>query len=221
MTERQKRRDQCLLWQVTHYLNISGFSQKGRPECLFLTGDRRITMTPTKKQQEMKEIQTTHNRQKTVSSDEYYTPVEFIRCLGHFDLDPASSPNPRWRTADVMLTQDDDGLKHQWHGRVWLNPPYSAPLIGQFIERMAQHRNGLALVVPKFGSVMFRRWVFPYCDALYLLDRRIRFYNSEWVQMKDPVCQSLLIAYGQENVQAIRESGLQGTFLFPERQLAK
>ena len=69
----------------------------------------------------MKEIQETHQKKGVVSSDEYYTPPHIIEALGHFDLDPATPPNPRWQTADVMYTKNDDGLSKEWFGRVFLN----------------------------------------------------------------------------------------------------
>lgn len=163
----------------------------------------------------MKEIQTTHIKPGIVSSDEYYTPKEIIEALGHFDLDPASPKNPRWCTADVMFTKEDDGLKKTWTGRVFLNPPYSQPLFGLFMERMAHHGNGIALVVPKLGSKIFREYVFPFCSALYLLQDRIKFYDQDWIQQKSPICQSLLIAYGNKNVKAICDSGLRGQMLLP------
>ncbi|MBQ8189311.1 MAG: hypothetical protein IJZ44_05995 [Lachnospiraceae bacterium] len=64
----------------------------------------------------MKEIQYTHQKISIISSDEYYTPKEIIDALGHFDLDPATPVNPRWRTADVMYTKEDDGLSKEWFG---------------------------------------------------------------------------------------------------------
>jgi hypothetical protein len=27
--------------------------------------------------------------------------------------------------ADTFFAKDDDGLAHEWHGRIWLNPPYT------------------------------------------------------------------------------------------------
>lgn len=161
----------------------------------------------------MKEIQTTHNKPGIVSSDEYYTPREIIDSLGLFDTDPCTPVNPQWPTAERMFTKEDDGLRQEWIGRVWLNPPYSAPLFGQFMERMAKHGNGIALVVPKLGTRIFREWVFPYCSGIYLLRDRIKFYDQHWQQQRSPICQSVLIAYTQSDYDVIMNSGLAGTML--------
>lgn len=168
----------------------------------------------------MKEIQTTHMKSGSVSSDEYYTPISLIESLGHFDYDPCTPKNPKWRTADIMLTKEDDGLAHDWHGRVWLNPPYSAPLISQFMQKMAKHGSGIALVVPKFGSKMFREWVFPYAKGIFILDKRIKFYDINWIQQKSPICQSVLIAYSEDDISAIIKSGNEGTMLYLNRDIA-
>src|SRR5690606_18180312 len=36
-------------------------------------------------------------------------------------------------------TKADDGLSKQWTGRVWMNPPYAANLIGRFTEKLCEH----------------------------------------------------------------------------------
>lgn len=164
----------------------------------------------------MKEIQETHQKKGIVSSDEYYTPPHIIEALGHFDLDPATPKNPKWRTADVMFTKEDDGLSKPWFGRVFLNPPYSKPLVTQFMEKMAEHNNGIALIVPKLGTKMFREVIYPSCSAIYILNERIKFFDENWVQQKSPICQSMLVAFGEENKTAIQQSGLKGMMLVPE-----
>ncbi len=166
----------------------------------------------------MKDIQDTHFKPGIVSSDEYYTPKHIIEALGHFDLDPATPENPRWSTADVMYTKEDDGLKQEWFGRVFLNPPYSRPLVNQFIEKMAAHGDGIALIVPKLGTKMFRDIIYPSCSAIYILSERIKFYDENWVQQKSPICQSMLVAFGEENKKAILNSGLKGLMLVPEHR---
>ena len=67
------------------------------------------------------------------SSDEWYTPKEVLKALGRFDLDPCAPVRPLWPTAEVMYDRNMNGLSLKWEGRVWLNPPYSRPLIGHEI----------------------------------------------------------------------------------------
>ena len=75
--------------------------------------------------------------------NEWYTPAGYVESarlvLGAIDLDPASSEkaNETVKAAEYY-SQQRSGLEHPWAGRVWMNPPYAQPLIGQFIERLSE-----------------------------------------------------------------------------------
>lgn len=67
-----------------------------------------------------------------MTTDEWFTPPHVIRRVraafgGVIDLDPASNGFANGTVqARMFYTQEDDGLVKPWHGRVWLNPPFSA-----------------------------------------------------------------------------------------------
>ena len=72
---------------------------------------------------------------------EWYTPPEYLKpvraVLGDIDLDPASSEIAQKTVkANQYFTQADDALSHQWHGRVYMNPPYSRDGMPRFIEKL-------------------------------------------------------------------------------------
>lgn len=111
----------------------------------------------------------------TTPTDEWYTPQEIIDALGRFDLDPCAPVSPLWETADVMYNKNDNGLTKDWFGRVWLNPPYSRPLIELFVRRLAEHGDGIALLFNRCDNKLFQDIVFEQATALKFLRNRIRF----------------------------------------------
>lgn len=67
------------------------------------------------------------------NSDGWYTPawlIEKARVVlgGAIDTDPASCEAAQSVVQAAMwYTKAQDGLQQPWRGRLWLNPPYSAP----------------------------------------------------------------------------------------------
>jgi hypothetical protein len=98
-------------------------------------------------------------------NNEWHTPAEYIAMartvLGGIDIDPASNEIAQ-RTVKAVrcFTKEDDGLTKEWKGRVWMNPPYSQPLIAQFADKLiaelAANRTTAAIVLT--NSFTDTRW---------------------------------------------------------------
>jgi hypothetical protein len=76
---------------------------------------------------------------------ERYTPAKYIelarKVLGEIDLDPASCvAAQRIVKAKEYFTTRENGLVREWHGRVWLNPPYHRELGPQFVAKLIAER---------------------------------------------------------------------------------
>jgi hypothetical protein len=84
----------------------------------------------------------THLSQNTGES-EWYSPEDLVEAarqvMGEIDLDPAScAVANKVIKAARFYSEEDDGLSKVWKGRVWMNPPYSQPLVAQFGEKLIE-----------------------------------------------------------------------------------
>lgn len=116
---------------------------------------------------------------------EWYTPAEIVdaarQVLGGIDLDPASSDiAQRTVQADRYFTVDDDGLAHEWRGRVWMNPPYSAGLVDQFVDKLleehvAGHVPAAAVLTNNSTDTIWWQSLGSAASAVCHLAGRVRF----------------------------------------------
>jgi len=112
-----------------------------------------------------------------------------------------------------MYDRRQNGLLKPWNGRVWLNPPYIRPLIEQFVAKMVEHNNGIALLFNRCDSRMFQELIFPNMAGILFMRRRIKFLRPDGSRGNSPGCGSVLIAFGQENARILQESGIEGHYL--------
>jgi len=148
-----------------------------------------------------------------MKNDEWLTPPEILKALGNFDLDPCSPLNRPWPTAGTHFTIADDGLKHEWFGRVWMNPPFGAAAAA-WMRKLAWHGNGIALIPARTETRMFFESVWGVAQAILFLRGRPHFHyvTGERAAFNSgaPIC---LVAYGTSNVYALQNSRLGQTLL--------
>lgn len=146
-------------------------------------------------------------------NDEWLTPEPIIRSLGEFDLDPCSPIKRPWPTAKNHMTVEDNGLLLPWYGRVWLNPPYGDK-IGPWLNKMALHGNGIALMFARVETNVFFDYVWPYADAILFRKGRLTFHYVDGRKASaNGGAPNVFIAYGKENVKILKDCDIPGAFI--------
>lgn len=144
-------------------------------------------------------------------NNEWYTPPKFIelarQVMGGIDLDPATSEVAnRVVQAPKIFTADDDGRTQQWSGRVWMNPPYAQPLMGDFAEAVsAKYESGeidqACILVNNGTETQWFQRMLGAADAVCFPKTRIKFIDPDGNPSGAPL-QGQAILYMGGNVAA-------------------
>ena len=120
--------------------------------------------------------------------DDWCTPIEYVdavrEVLGTIDLDPATNEYGQSIIgASKFYTKQDDGLAHEWHGRVFLNPPYSVPMIDKFVSKLlAEYMTGNvteAIVLTNNSTeTQWFQGLLSVCQVVCFPSRRLKFWKN-------------------------------------------
>lgn len=145
----------------------------------------------------------THDNKNNATHD-WWTPPWIFETLGlDFDLDPASPEGGvPWIPAKKIYTAEEDGLIQDWQGMVWLNPPYGKHT-SAWLNKMHQHRNGIALLFARTDCRWFHDFVIK-ADAILFLKGRVSFIDAQAITKSQGAgAGSMLIAWGKDCVDAL------------------
>jgi phage N-6-adenine-methyltransferase len=129
-----------------------------------------------------------HHRTRFTGENEWYTPAPYVEaaraCLGAIDLDPATAPAAQKTIrAARFFTRVDDGLRHEWRGRIWLNPPYAQPDIARFVDKLlmevsAGRATEAILLTHNYTDTGWFHAAAGQCAAICFTRGRIRFVGA-------------------------------------------
>ena len=138
--------------------------------------------------------------------NEWYTPSEYIKAarkvMGGIDLDPASSVIANKTVQAIRyFAASDNGLSQEWFGNVWLNPPYSQPLIQQFAEKLvAEWESGrvdqACVLVNNATDTAWLQTMLSVCTALCLVRGRIKFLDPSGRAVGAPLQGQVILYFG-------------------------
>lgn len=124
-------------------------------------------------------------------SNTYLTDPRLIELLGPFDTDPCVPTDMPWSTAKIMYNEVDDGLKQEWRGRVFMNPPYRGVM--KWAEKFSKHGEGIALLNGRATETKATQLIMNNSNSIWFPEGRLAFYKTNgepWPQKWFP---SLLI----------------------------
>jgi len=150
------------------------------------------------------------------NTNDWLTPPKLVKMLGEFDLDPCACPNQPWQLAKKSYAPPQNGLLLPWEGRVFCNPPYG-PHVEDWVKRMSSHKNGILLIFSRTETKAWQ-WVWQTGDAFLFPTGRVSFYRPDGKRASSGTAPSALIAYGENNAQSLRTSGIAGAF-FPKVEI--
>ncbi|HHY72259.1 MAG TPA: adenine methyltransferase [Bacillus bacterium] len=117
----------------------------------------------------------------TSNTDLWATPQDFFDKMNdefHFELDVcANSENHK---CDQYFTEETDGLKQEWKGVCWMNPPYGRE-IGKWVKKAYESSLKGATVVCLLPARTDTKWWHEYCmkGEIRLVKGRLKFGYSK------------------------------------------
>jgi ParB family chromosome partitioning protein len=143
-------------------------------------------------------------------NNEWYTPPEFIEAarvlMGDIDIDPASSDIANETIkANTYYTEETDGLAWDWHGRVWMNPPYAQPLIAAFCEKLViDYQQGFVTeACVLVNNATETRWFNVLLDesaAVCFVKGRVKFLDMQGNPSGAPLQGQAVLYFGENTV---------------------
>ena len=183
-----------------------------------------VALAPPQQMAEIARAVTKAHVANNSGNNEWYTPPLFIalarEVMGGIDCDPASSEIANQTVgARTFHTAETNGLKQQWHGRVWMNPPYAQPLVWEFCDAAASKfesgeiDQAIVLVNNGTETQWFQR-LLSASSAVCFPRSRIKFMDPQGNPSGAPL-QGQAIVYMGENVDAFAHTfGKEGAVLF-------
>lgn len=147
-------------------------------------------------------------------NDEYYTPKYIFEAMDvTFDMD-VSCPNdqsfiihtPCYRN----IIEKEDGLKTEWNGFVWMNPPYGREKDKNlWLDKFFKHGDGVALMPDRTSTKWWQNSA-KNSDCFMQVCGKISFIRPDGSIASQPSNGTTLFAIGQHGIKALLNAEANG-----------
>ena len=116
-------------------------------------------------------------------------------------LDPASSPAAnKVVQAEQFYTEEEDGLAQEWHGTVYMNPPFANAIVTKFCAKLTDAvRSGcVPAAIVLINNTTETQWfqaLTREASALCFPSGRVPFWRSDRTNVDKPPIQGQCIVY--------------------------
>ena len=115
----------------------------------------------------------------TSNTDLWETNQDFFDSLNrefHFDLDACALPENA--KCERYFTPEEDGLKQEWNGTVWCNPPYGRQ-IGKWVEKAYKSGCTVVMLIPaRTDTRWFHDYIYGKAEIRFVRGR-LKFGESK------------------------------------------
>lgn len=141
-------------------------------------------------------------------NSEWYTPQEYVdavrEAMGGIDTDPCSCNSANSVVqADNFYDEADDGLRQEWHGRVFVNPPYGDGTVDAFAAKLlgeiaAGRTTQAVFLVNNCTETKWFQSLISQAAAVCFPRGRISFWSLEH-KSKSPLQGQAVMYFGSES----------------------
>jgi hypothetical protein len=168
-----------------------------------------------------------HYRAQGTGDCEWYTPAQYIEVartvLGGIDVDPASHKvAQRTVKAKKFFTIKDDGLSssREWHGRAFLNPPYSQPAMRKFVSKLITEVHSgrvtaAILLTHNFTDTKWFQEAGARADAICFPNHRIMFVHQNGRVLESSTNGQAFFYFGNDVAGFVKHFGPFGLIVVP------
>jgi hypothetical protein len=157
-------------------------------------------------------------------SQVHLTPRWILDALGTFDLDPCAATVRPWDIARRNIVEAENGLTADWaEDEVFLNPPFDRYQVGRWVQKLADHGNGIVLLHARTETDWFAPvWA---ADLIVFLGKRVTFCKPDGtpctvtnaktgkVSVANSGAPVVLAAYGPKSVARLYAAKLPGHYI--------